>query len=73
MWDTLFPPNPMKVAERDRRAIEGGIELTDPAEFAAIKERQDTLEKRVEALEAWKKLMLEQRKEEDGTGTGTTQ
>lgn len=73
-WDVLFPPSPMKIARRDRRAIERGIELTDPEEFVAIKQRQDDLEQRVNLLETWKELMTRQeeeqvRGEEDAAGT----
>jgi hypothetical protein len=68
--DAFFPPSPMKIAERDRKAIEAGIELTDPEEFRAIKRRQDTLERRVNELEAWKEVMLTKEKDEiDATRT----
>lgn len=69
-WDVLWPPSPMKQAERDKKALASGIELTDPREFAAIQKRQDTLEQRVDELEAWREIMTKKQKEElDATGT----
>lgn len=71
-WDVLFPPNPSKVAKRDRKALAEGVELTDPVEFAAIRERQDTLEKRVDLLEAWKQAITKQLTNQEEGEIGAT-
>lgn len=68
--DIFFPPSPMKIAERDKKALENGIELTDPEEFIAINKRLDALHRRVTELEAWQEVMITKQKDElDATRT----